>query len=261
MILLSELSRRRIRSITKLIKVRHVLWRGSRHQQGPRNAAEELAVACRVVQHGRARQRGRRWAAPSKPHRRLAAAAPRTRVRRWRRLQPGLLPFPAPQVGRQEPVMVLRVDKEKGYIDLSKRWARAGAAGRGAARTGWGAGRRGVKRVEPRQAPRALRARRISRWQVRAAGGVKQPRRRREARRVGRQLFQGENGDRRTAAAAQAVRPWGRACAHAAVPACPRPRRRVSPEDIQKCEERFNKSKMVRRGGQGKKQRWRRAQG
>jgi translation initiation factor 2 subunit 1 len=29
---------------------------------------------------------------------------------------PGVL-----QVGRQEPVMVLRVDKEKGYIDLSKR--------------------------------------------------------------------------------------------------------------------------------------------
>lgn len=25
------------------------------------------------------------------------------------------------QVGRQEPVMVVRVDKEKGYIDLSKR--------------------------------------------------------------------------------------------------------------------------------------------
>jgi translation initiation factor 2 subunit 1 len=25
------------------------------------------------------------------------------------------------QVGRQEPVMVLRVDKDKGYIDLSKR--------------------------------------------------------------------------------------------------------------------------------------------
>ena len=29
----------------------------------------------------------------------------------------------APQVGRQEPVMVLRVDKDKGYIDLSKRCA------------------------------------------------------------------------------------------------------------------------------------------
>lgn len=26
------------------------------------------------------------------------------------------------QVGRQEAVMVLRVDKDKGYIDLSKRW-------------------------------------------------------------------------------------------------------------------------------------------
>ena len=27
------------------------------------------------------------------------------------------------QVGRQEPVMVLRVDNDKGYIDLSKRYA------------------------------------------------------------------------------------------------------------------------------------------
>lgn len=31
------------------------------------------------------------------------------------------MPLLALQVGRQEPVMVLRVDKEKGYIDLSKR--------------------------------------------------------------------------------------------------------------------------------------------
>lgn len=35
----------------------------------------------------------------------------------------GSSPVPAAplQVGRQEPVMVLRVDKDKGYIDLSKR--------------------------------------------------------------------------------------------------------------------------------------------
>lgn len=32
------------------------------------------------------------------------------------------------QVGRQEPVMVLRVDKDKGYIDLSKRCAAATAS-------------------------------------------------------------------------------------------------------------------------------------
>lgn len=69
MILLSELSRRRIRSITKLIKVLSV---------------RSKLLGARIT--------------PSEIHADLAL-----------------------QVGRQEPVMVLRVDKEKGYIDLSKR--------------------------------------------------------------------------------------------------------------------------------------------
>jgi translation initiation factor 2 subunit 1 len=88
MILLSELSRRRIRSVNKLIKVG-----GRPRRQRPAGRARG------VLSSGR-----------------------------------GHL-----QVGRQEPVMVLRVDKEKGYIDLSKRCAAQrsrGAAGRHARGTG-----------------------------------------------------------------------------------------------------------------------------
>lgn len=76
MILLSELSRRRIRSITKLIKV------------GP-----GLMAFCADGQMLRVTR--------TNVHAGLCVCL---------------------QVGRQEPVMVLRVDKEKGYIDLSKRY-------------------------------------------------------------------------------------------------------------------------------------------
>jgi translation initiation factor 2 subunit 1 len=94
MILLSELSRRRIRSVTKLIKARGVA------------AARHSALRCRIGHAGGvlSRRRARAHAASPNPvfRRRVAAAR-------------------ALQVGRIEPVMVLRVDKEKGYIDLSKR--------------------------------------------------------------------------------------------------------------------------------------------
>jgi hypothetical protein len=76
MILPSELSWRRIRSINKLIRVRGLPW--------------SLPAA-----HG---------------------------------MHGGLLCLAAVQVGRQEPVMVLRLDKDKGYIDLSKRCGQQTAA-------------------------------------------------------------------------------------------------------------------------------------
>ena len=92
MILLSELSRRRIRSITKLIKVRspqspllNALAK-DRHRSGQTMKQIERKVC--FYNH-----------AASRPSNGTCLT----------------------QVGRQEPVMVLRVDKEKGYIDLSKR--------------------------------------------------------------------------------------------------------------------------------------------
>jgi hypothetical protein len=84
MILLSELSRRRIRSVTKLIKARSPSTRAA----NPRLGDAGLACCCAA-----------RVSAPALT---LLFAACR-------------------QVGRVEPVMVLRVDKDKGYIDLSKR--------------------------------------------------------------------------------------------------------------------------------------------
>lgn len=84
MILLSELSRRRIRSVTKLIKARRRAARAAM----PRHGDAGLAGCCAA-----------RVCVPALT---LLFAARR-------------------QVGRVEPVMVLRVDKDKGYIDLSKR--------------------------------------------------------------------------------------------------------------------------------------------
>lgn len=113
MILLSELSRRRIRSITKLIKVINEV-----QQQHSFILIAPCAWQASLI-HVRCRERCTR-----KTDRNLARSAQLlyTAVWEWCHTSSGKIQVTLMmQVGRQEPVMVLRVDKEKGYIDLSKR--------------------------------------------------------------------------------------------------------------------------------------------
>jgi S1 RNA binding domain len=119
MILLSELSRRRIRSINKLIKVRPFDCLVREPLLG------RDALMRKSTVHQTATGAGEQALGQGLPQSRLAPV--RTAV-----LQAAIVSEPAlcglydrhemvMQVGRQEPVMVLRVDNDKGYIDLSKR--------------------------------------------------------------------------------------------------------------------------------------------